>query len=250
MVNNYKYDEWGNILTENESIRNPFKYAGEIFDEESGLYYLRARYYDPAQGRFISEDSFEGKIADPLSLNLYTYCYNNPVMYVDNSGNGPTPLAIICGAVGTIVGWSFGDYVATSLGYTKANHPFKYWAVRVGVTVGGGVVGTIAGEALAPVLVGYLEFHPDIFNKLSGWVQNLVQNILGYTAANPTFQKLLEKAVEKDEVIIGAFQDGKIVKTVLVMTDKVYGHQDLLDVGQKGFTVLKDTAGNWFVTAS
>jgi len=92
IVNNYKYDEWGNILESNENISNPFKYAGEIFDEETGLYYLRARYYDPALGRFINEDTYEGQVTNPLSLNLYSYCYNNPLIYKDSSGNKPFSL--------------------------------------------------------------------------------------------------------------------------------------------------------------
>jgi len=87
IVNNYKYDEWGNIITEIEGIKNPFKYSGEIYDEETGLYYLRSRYYDPQVGRFISEDSYEGTIINPLSLNLYTYCYNDPISYIDPSGH-------------------------------------------------------------------------------------------------------------------------------------------------------------------
>ncbi|WP_442945430.1 RHS repeat-associated core domain-containing protein [Oceanirhabdus sp. W0125-5] len=69
---------------------NPFRYGGEYFDSETGLYYLRARYYDPKIGRFTTEDSYWGKDADPLSLNLYTYCHNNPIIYVDPSGNFPS----------------------------------------------------------------------------------------------------------------------------------------------------------------
>ena len=65
---------------------NPFRYSGEYFDKETGTYYLRARYYDPEIGRFISEDAYWGKDQDPLSLNLYTYCMNNPIMYIDPSG--------------------------------------------------------------------------------------------------------------------------------------------------------------------
>ena len=91
IVNNYKYDEWGNITASTETISNPFKYAGEVYDEETGLYYLRARYYDPTLGRFINEDSFEGQVTNPLSLNLYTYCYNSPLSYTDSSGNRPIP---------------------------------------------------------------------------------------------------------------------------------------------------------------
>jgi len=51
-----------------------------------GTVYLRARYYNPSTGRFISRDSFAGRRSDSLSLNLYTYCRNNPLRYVDLSG--------------------------------------------------------------------------------------------------------------------------------------------------------------------
>lgn len=96
----YTYDAFGNILTETGSGdvgENPFRYAGYRYDNESGLYYLNARYYDPKTARFMSEDS-PGYIDanDPLSLNLYTYCSNNPVKYWDPSGriatgNSPVP---------------------------------------------------------------------------------------------------------------------------------------------------------------
>lgn len=86
-VNSYQYDEWGNIQQQTEGIKNSFKYAGEIQDEETGLYYLRARYYDPGVGRFISKDTYEGQITNPLSQNLYSYVHNNPLKYVDPSGH-------------------------------------------------------------------------------------------------------------------------------------------------------------------
>lgn len=89
VVNSYAYDEWGNILSCQEQISNPIKYAGEYYDEESGLYYLRARYYDPAQGRFISKDSNEGNLIKPLSINQYSYCSDNPVGFVDINGCMP-----------------------------------------------------------------------------------------------------------------------------------------------------------------
>ena len=68
--------------------KNPFRYRSYYFDEESGLYFLQTRYYDPETGRFISRDSIE--YADPESingLNLYAYCGNNPVMNIDPTGN-------------------------------------------------------------------------------------------------------------------------------------------------------------------
>ena len=68
---------------------NPFRYCAEYFDKETGTIYLRARYYNPSIGRFITEDSYLGKDNDPLSLNLYTYCYGNPTNLWDPSGNAP-----------------------------------------------------------------------------------------------------------------------------------------------------------------
>ena len=64
-----------------------FRYCGEYFDKETGTIYLRARYYDPEIGRFITEDSYWGKDNEPLSLNLYTYCYSNPINRFDPSGH-------------------------------------------------------------------------------------------------------------------------------------------------------------------
>lgn len=87
IVNTYLYDEWGNIVNQKQKIKNPFKYAGEEYDEETGLYYLKSRYYDPTMGRFISKDTFEGTLTNPMTLNGYTYAYNNPIKYIDPTGH-------------------------------------------------------------------------------------------------------------------------------------------------------------------
>ena len=70
-----------------DSDVNAFRYCGEYFDNETGTIYLRARYYAPTTGRFISRDSNVGKIGEPLSLNLYTYCHNNPIGFADFNGH-------------------------------------------------------------------------------------------------------------------------------------------------------------------
>jgi len=62
-------------------------FAGYLWDEETGTYYLMARMYDPETARFLSEDSYTGNPNDPLSLNLYTYCHNNPITYIDPDGH-------------------------------------------------------------------------------------------------------------------------------------------------------------------
>ncbi|WP_088831371.1 RHS repeat-associated core domain-containing protein [Paenibacillus tyrfis] len=86
-LNSYNYDIWGNLASQSENIVQPFKYSGELWDNTTGLQYLRARWYDPSMGRFINKDTYEGDIANPLSLNLYTYVKNNPLKYVDHSGH-------------------------------------------------------------------------------------------------------------------------------------------------------------------
>lgn len=87
VVKSYKYDAFGNEENPDSLDNNPYRYTGEYFDEETGTIYLRARYYNPATGRFLNQDSYLGNSNDPLSLNLYTYAHNNPVMGVDPSGH-------------------------------------------------------------------------------------------------------------------------------------------------------------------
>ncbi|RAV02633.1 polymorphic toxin type 47 domain-containing protein [Paenibacillus sp. YN15] len=86
--NQYDYDIFGSpTLTIEETYSNAIRYAGEFYDAESGLYYLRARYYNPYTGRFISEDSYWGEDNRPLSLNRYTYVLNSPLMFWDPTGH-------------------------------------------------------------------------------------------------------------------------------------------------------------------
>ena len=92
VVMTYNYDAFGNVTVATGSIQNSILYAGYQFDGESGMYYLNARYYDPVVGRFISSDTYLGQLNDPLSLNLYTYCKNEPVMNYDPSGHIPVGL--------------------------------------------------------------------------------------------------------------------------------------------------------------
>ena len=85
-LNTYKYDAFGNITEKVEAVSNTFFYSGYEYDEETGLYYLRTRYYNPKTARFTSEDTFNGWYEDPLSLNKYTYAHNNPISYNDPDG--------------------------------------------------------------------------------------------------------------------------------------------------------------------
>ena len=90
----YDYDAWGKctikINISNMANINPFRYRGYYCDKETGLYYLNARYYDPEIGRFISPDSIDYIAPNNINgLNLYIYCLNNPIRYVDKVAHAP-----------------------------------------------------------------------------------------------------------------------------------------------------------------
>ena len=86
VLNEYEYDAWGNIASQKETVKNRFKFNGQQLDPITQQYYLRARFYNPIIARFTQEDTYRGD-----GLNLYAYCANNPVYYVDPSGNDGCP---------------------------------------------------------------------------------------------------------------------------------------------------------------
>ena len=123
LVAEYKYDAWGNHriytsggidITENMSYNssvaklNPFRYRGYYYDAETGLYYLNSRYYDPSIGRFINADDISYIQPEQINgLNLFAYCYNNPIAYADESGESIFLTLLIAGFIGASVSGLF-----------------------------------------------------------------------------------------------------------------------------------------------
>ena len=66
---------------------NPFRYRGYVYDEETGLYYLWSRYYNPVWGRFVNGDSVLGKPGQLLGHNVFAYCKNSPIAMYDSNGH-------------------------------------------------------------------------------------------------------------------------------------------------------------------
>ncbi len=94
LATNDAYDPFGVPLAAG-SVPNPYRYTGEAWDAEVELLYLRARYYQPATGRFITKDPWAGDMRQPGTLNRYLYGANNPVRLVDRTGlNGADPLGL------------------------------------------------------------------------------------------------------------------------------------------------------------
>ncbi len=96
IVTEYKYDSWGKILSITGSKKdtigktNPFRYKSYYYDNETGMYYLRNRYYDPEIRRFINADNFFAVQGSPETLhnrNLFAYCDHNPLTRSDSDGD-------------------------------------------------------------------------------------------------------------------------------------------------------------------
>ena len=102
----YIYTAWGELLeiapaeagnTEQYAIaeKNPLRYRGYYYDNETGMYYLQSRYYDPQFCRFISADQFDYVNTDDYAgTNAYTYCLNNPITFVDPTGTSATGILV------------------------------------------------------------------------------------------------------------------------------------------------------------
>ena len=100
----YHYDPWGTQISNSGTLTQPFRYAGYYYDDETGLYYLKNRYYSPALGRFMTTDAHSYiNHFNPQTLNLYSYCLNNPVNFNDPDGNF-IPV-IIAAAIASAPAW-------------------------------------------------------------------------------------------------------------------------------------------------
>jgi len=109
LVVEYKYDAWGKLLSTTGTLKttlgklNPFRYRGYVYDTETGLYYLRSRYYNPSWGRFVNADSILIPIDWRTRLNMFSYVNNNPVLNCDYNGTWSTDALSIFSSVTTAI---------------------------------------------------------------------------------------------------------------------------------------------------
>ena len=121
----------------------PYHNLGYYYDPETELYYLRARYYDPDTGRFMSQDDI-GFIshANSTGLNLYAYCNNNPVMCIDTSGHMPQWLK---------VAFDFGSHSPANTGGAIARATVGPIVSTVTSPVGG-LIGSLVGGPIGGLI--------------------------------------------------------------------------------------------------
>ena len=88
----YWYNAWGLPMGSSGAMAevNPLRYRGYYFDQETGLYYLKSRYYDPFVCRFVNADDYASTGQGFIGTNMFAYCINNPVGLVDSTGMSPS----------------------------------------------------------------------------------------------------------------------------------------------------------------
>jgi RHS repeat-associated protein len=142
VTDEYEYDAFGNSFTKVGTTPNNYLYRGEQYDADLGLYYLRARYYNPSTGRFLSRDPEDGHNWDPRSLHKYLYANGDPVDLKDPTGRG-----------------------VLDLGYIEIRSPLESLALKA---VGFAVDKCLLG--IAATLAGILDMYvhgPNIFNEIA-----------------------------------------------------------------------------------
>lgn len=143
----YNYDTWGKLISIEGNLtvgqKNPYRYRGYRYDNETGLYYLNARYYNPEWGRFINADALAGEKGTLLSHNGFAYCFNNPVNMEDPTGY--IAWWIIGAGVGAIAGGIVGAIISKKKTGTVN---WKYVAAGAGIgALGGAGLGYLAKTA-------------------------------------------------------------------------------------------------------
>ena len=164
----YEYDAWGKVLSITGDVAwfgqlNPIRYRSYYYDNESGLYYLQSRYYNPEIGRFICADEVSVVTVSPDSANydknLFAYCDNNPVVRADSSGYiWTTTLGIM--AVGGAIGAGISA-ISSALTQKAFNGSINWKSVGV-AAASGFVSGALAASPLSKTAITIISVGVDV----------------------------------------------------------------------------------------
>jgi RHS repeat-associated protein len=256
IVATYYYDAFGNILEQTGNANNPIRYAGYHYDEETGLYYLKARMYDPITARFLQEDTYRGDMYDPLSLNLYTYVHNNPLMYYDPTGHWPE-WSNIWGGTKTVTKKVGSNVVGITVGVGE-----WAWETSQGI----GELGTqVLETAIHPILQGVvtvahytgIEKNEARYRRSVGnFKEDMLQKGEMYNNIIPNMVKgTLENAKQTPEFFVNLVDLDKnwrdvadstkpVVSTVLTVKSLGSLAKSSIVAAKTGMNTFKDLAGN------
>jgi RHS repeat-associated protein len=184
LAQSYRYDAWGRVWQKVGASSNPRQYIGHYHDEETGLDYFGARYYDSEIGRFLSQDSYLGQADVPPSLHRYLYAYANPLRYVDLTGysseeSNESSLSIDKNNSDGTIHMSRGGWTKTEA-KGAASTGLAKWV--------NGESSTTAGEEAVVEDSGPLGYTPgDIARRVQRWQREKVQILNDWMTKDPTF---------------------------------------------------------------
>ena len=187
----YAYDPFGKVANSQGTTANPFKYVGKygVMDEGNGLDYIRARYYSPDVGRFITKDPFPGTDGDSQSLHRYVYAVNNPIRFVDTSGFSKQELSTLERKLSTTDSSQFHNALISpaTRGYTnlapKAMPPADLFDSETLLTGLGGAASIYEGGVLT--IVGVLEAAPFVSLAVAGSASGILPAVYFGLLATP-----------------------------------------------------------------
>ena len=211
IVVEYSYDAYGNITqVQGEKAStigkfNSLRYRNYMYDEETAFYYLQSRYYNPEIGRFINADGLLGQVGNIQTHNMYAYCANNPVMYVDISGEFPILLFLaslviggVIGGVSSIMGRESDETILGAFVGGFVNGLVVTGAVTFGIALGGvpglalsafiGAAGGAGGSVLTDIIS-----NKDI-NKKGMWLSAGYSAVISLSLAGGLMQAGLYEA--------------------------------------------------------
>jgi RHS repeat-associated protein len=222
ITDTYDYNAYGTILDQSGSTNNNYQYTGEQFDPALDNYYLRARYYDPAVGRFTQMDSWMGRTQDPATLHKYLYTHADPVNGIDPSGNA--------GLFGFSVAQNINAILITTSVVSTTYNIFQIASGEKELTakeVGFTVLLALAGPAVGKLIKFVAKKQRDKILKIPGRVRSRVN------LANCVTRKESGRCSEGWEHVIDAHINGPASKSqfsvsetelrVLLQSSKVVG---------------------------
>lgn len=213
VVATYKYDAWGNCTVTNANnvtigTENPFRYRGYYYDTESGLYYLNSRYYSPELGRFINADSLIDNTGT-ITQNLFSYCGNNPVNYIDPDGHLPKWVSGLLDIASGITQIIAGISLATATA-----------ATGVGIAVGVALV----ANGLTTMYSGIAQVNNHLTGTESMHEENWIRTgakALGRLVAGEKGQKVAEVVYDVADLAASIYSIGSGANAVIQSTSKI-----------------------------
>ncbi len=221
-VAKYSYDAWGvcSIIQDisgcNISNINPYRYRGYYYDAEIQMYYLQSRYYDPSVGRFVNADDLVmGCLSDgKVSHNVFSYCKNDPIMFVDSEGNIAANVigAIVGGVIGAVGGYFLTNWLADKLDLRGWKRNLFVWGLTALIGAAAAAIGYFVGPyvakawnylgaKLAGLMKGSFKKIGEITaNKMSTKIntsKHLWKNVLGRNTSSTNIKSLIYKTIRK-----------------------------------------------------